>query len=130
VKPKHLFIVTAVIEAATGVALLLSPPLPVSLLLGASLDTPGGLVSGRVAGAALLSLRAHLVPGPGELWTLLGASLYGLQVVALARVARRTDPLALATAQSAVVMLLLLPWAPAAWRRRRRLGREGAWSSP
>jgi len=56
VKPKHLFIVTAVIEAATGVALLLSPPLPVSLLLGASLDTPGGLVSGRVAGAALLSL--------------------------------------------------------------------------
>ena len=55
-KPKYLFIVTAVIEAATGVALLLSPPLPVSLLLGASLDTPTGLVVGRVAGAALLSL--------------------------------------------------------------------------
>jgi len=53
---RTLLIVTAVIEAATGVALLLSPPLPVSLLLGASLDTPTGLVVGRVAGAALLSL--------------------------------------------------------------------------
>jgi len=56
VKPKYLFIVTAVIEAATGVALLLSPPLPVSLLLGSSLDSLAGMVTTRIAGAALLSL--------------------------------------------------------------------------
>ena len=53
---KALLIVTAGLEAATGLALSLSPALPVSLLLGASLDTPGGLVVARVAGAALLSL--------------------------------------------------------------------------
>jgi hypothetical protein len=55
-KTKHLFSVTAVIEVGIGVALLLSPPLPVSLLLGASLDTPVGLIVDRVAGAALFSL--------------------------------------------------------------------------
>jgi len=53
---RTLLVVTAAIEAAIGVALALSPSVPVSLLLGASLDSPGGLVIGRVAGAALLSL--------------------------------------------------------------------------
>lgn len=49
-------IVTGVFEAATGIALAASPSLPVSLLLGPSLDTRGGLVIGRLAGAALLTL--------------------------------------------------------------------------
>ncbi|MGH8760313.1 MAG: hypothetical protein ACREVW_12485 [Burkholderiales bacterium] len=52
---RTLFVVTAVIEAATGLALLGLPPLVVSLLLGSSLDTTGGLVA-RIAGAALLAL--------------------------------------------------------------------------
>jgi hypothetical protein len=46
----------AVLEATVGLALLASPALPVSILLGAPLDTPVGLSVGRVAGAALVAL--------------------------------------------------------------------------
>src|SRR3954464_1862465 len=53
---KTLLIVTAFAEAGAGVMLLVSPPLVVALLLGASLDAPAALVVARVAGAALLSL--------------------------------------------------------------------------
>jgi Kef-type K+ transport system membrane component KefB len=53
---KSLLIVTALLETATGVALMASPSVPVSLLLGASPDTPAGLAVARIAGAALLSL--------------------------------------------------------------------------
>ena len=55
-KSKQLFVVTAATEAATGLALLLSPPLVATLLLGASLDAPAALAVSRVAGAALLAL--------------------------------------------------------------------------
>jgi hypothetical protein len=52
---KKLLVVTALLEAVTGVALMVSPALPVSLLVGATLDAPG-LTMARVAGAALLAL--------------------------------------------------------------------------
>ena len=53
---KSLLIVTAVLETATGLALLGLPSQVVSLLLGASLDAPAALVVARVTGSALLSL--------------------------------------------------------------------------
>jgi hypothetical protein len=53
---KTLLVTTAALEAATGVALLLAPMVVISLLLGVSLDTPGGLALARVCGAAMLSL--------------------------------------------------------------------------
>ena len=53
---KNLLIVTALFESATGIGLIVLPSLPVSLLLGVSIDTPGALVLARVAGAALLTL--------------------------------------------------------------------------
>ncbi len=53
---KKLLIVTAFAEAATGLMLLVSPPLVGAFLLGASLDLPADLIVGRIAGAALLSL--------------------------------------------------------------------------
>ena len=51
-----LLIVTAVLEAATGLGLALAPALTVFMLFGVPLDAPAGLLVGRVAGAALLSL--------------------------------------------------------------------------
>jgi hypothetical protein len=47
--------VAAVIEAATGIALLISPQTAANLLLGADLAV-AGIAVGRVAGIALLSL--------------------------------------------------------------------------
>jgi hypothetical protein len=55
-KTKRLFVVTAVAEAGIGVALILSPQFPVSMLLGTPLDAAGAQSVARVAGAALLSL--------------------------------------------------------------------------
>jgi hypothetical protein len=53
---KKLLIVTAFVETATGFMLLVSPPLVIAFLLGASLDAPAARVVARMAGAALLSL--------------------------------------------------------------------------
>jgi hypothetical protein len=53
---KLLLIVTALLEAVSGLALLLIPAAVVSWLFGLPLDTPGGLLLGRIAGAGLVSL--------------------------------------------------------------------------
>jgi hypothetical protein len=53
---KALLVLTALLELATGAALVATPAVPISLLLGTSLDAPGGSAVARVAGAALLSL--------------------------------------------------------------------------
>lgn len=53
---KPLLIVTALVEVATGVALLVAPSLIVELLLGEGLSSPQSLVLGRITGAALISI--------------------------------------------------------------------------
>ena len=55
-KARSLFIVTALIEVGIGLALLASPALTSSILIGGPFDTPADSVVGRVAGAALLAL--------------------------------------------------------------------------
>ena len=58
VKARTLFIATSLMEAGTGVALLLSPSLVASLILGGSLDGQAAPVVARLAGSALLSIGA------------------------------------------------------------------------
>jgi len=53
---KLLLSVTGVIEAATGLALLVAPALLIEVLLGAAPDSPVGMTVARVAGAAVLAL--------------------------------------------------------------------------
>jgi hypothetical protein len=55
---RPLLVVGAALEASIGLALLAWPSLPVSLLLGSTLDAPVGETVARVGGAALLSLGA------------------------------------------------------------------------
>jgi len=53
---KLLLMVMAVGEGVAGVGLLVMPAMTASMLIGASLDTPGALFAGRLAGAAILAL--------------------------------------------------------------------------
>jgi hypothetical protein len=52
---KYLFMLTALGEGGIGLALLLSPALPLALLLGAEASLPETDFYGRIAGAALLA---------------------------------------------------------------------------
>jgi hypothetical protein len=53
---KALLATTAIIETATGIAVLVVPTLFASILFGAQLDTPVGVAVARLAGAALIAL--------------------------------------------------------------------------
>jgi hypothetical protein len=53
---KKLLAVTAILELATGVSLLIAPSLTAQLLLGTEPGSPAGVLLGKVAGAALLSI--------------------------------------------------------------------------
>lgn len=53
---KKLLIITAALEAGTGLGLLAAPSVVAQVLLGATLDAPVAVTVARVAGAALLAL--------------------------------------------------------------------------
>lgn len=53
---KPLLTISAAIESATGLALLVAPSVPASLLLGSGLETTVGSTTARIAGAGLLAL--------------------------------------------------------------------------
>jgi hypothetical protein len=53
---KPLLTISAAIESATGLALLVAPSVPASVLLGSKLETTVGSTIARVAGAGLLAL--------------------------------------------------------------------------
>lgn len=80
-----------------------------------------------LSGSALLGIRGQLALGPGEAWTLLGALLYALQVVAVAGWAAASDPIALTAIQAAVTALVLAPFAGGAVSELARLDPPGWW---
>ena len=81
--------VTAVIEAATGVGLLVLPAVVFGLLLGESAAAPDTVLVGRIAGAALLALGFACWPGrrdgaePVRPGLLTGLLVYNVAVTAL-----------------------------------------------
>ncbi len=86
---RHLLVLTALLEAATGLALLAMPSALASLLLGATLDTAGAATIARVAGAALLTIaficwqaREHGQSRPGRA-VVVALLIYNLAVAAV-----------------------------------------------
>ena len=53
---KLLLSISAIVEAVAGLTLLLIPTVAASALLGVTVDTPGDLVTARIAGASLIAL--------------------------------------------------------------------------
>jgi drug/metabolite transporter (DMT)-like permease len=80
-----------------------------------------------LAGSALLSSRAGLTIGVGEAWTLAGAVVYALQIVAVARWAPRADVLLLTGVQTGVLALTLLPFAGRAPTQLAALDAASLW---
>ena len=80
-----------------------------------------------IAGSAVLSLRSDFRLGIGEWWTLAGALLFALQIVAVARYAPRVDPVALAGVQALVVAALLAPFAGRGVTQMAALASAGWW---
>jgi hypothetical protein len=78
---KTLLIITAVLEAGTGVGFLAAPSLMVQGVLGSPLDLPGGLVICRVLGGALLSLGAACWLARGDAHSRAAAGLIAAMLV-------------------------------------------------
>jgi hypothetical protein len=89
---KTLLTITAILEAATGAAIVIAPSALASILLGAPLESPAAQAVARIAGAALLALGVacwvarHGAGGAGSraAWGIIaGMFLYNLGVVAV-----------------------------------------------
>jgi hypothetical protein len=100
---KKALIVAALAEALTGLALLVVPSRVGQLLLGAEL-TGAGIVSGRVAGIALVALGIACWPGP----PVAGMAIYGGAVAVYLAYAGIADGLTGILLWPAVVLHLVL----------------------
>lgn len=84
-----------------------------------------------LAGSALLTIGgagpAGGRPGAGELWTLAGAAMFGLQIVVLARFAPAADGLVLGAVQAVTVAVVLLPFSGGTGAVLAALGTDDWW---
>ena len=123
---KYLLILTAVIEAATGVALMAVPSVVVRLLLGGEISA-AVIPLGRVAGLALLSLGMACWPGTTAtdnttpaFWAMLAYnSLVTLYLVCLGIGGQWVGPLLWPAVVLHGILTLLLA---RQWRHARRIG--------
>ncbi len=113
---KILLALTAVGEAATGLALLLYPPIVLRPLFGAEITGVGVLMS-RVGGAALLAIGVACWParndpgGPAQFGLLCGVLIYDLTVAALLAYAGLfLDMAGIALWPAVVVHIVLALW--------------------
>jgi hypothetical protein len=121
---KTLLAVTGVGEAATGLALLVYPPIVARLLLGAEINDVGVVIS-RVAGAALLAigvacwLARNDPERPAQLGLLTGVLIYDLAAAAiLAYAGLFLDMAGLALWPAVVLHSALALWCAVSFRMR------------
>ena len=119
-----LLTITAVVEAATGAALLTVPALLVSLLFGGTLDTTG-LAVGRVAGAALVALgvacwvASYDVRNRAARGLVSAMSLYNLGVaLILGAAGLQSRPVGIALWPAVVLHAVMGTWSVASLRRK------------
>ena len=123
---RTLLTITAAVEAGTGVALTIAPSALVLVLLGSPLDSPPGLVIGRVLGASFISLAvacwiAHDGVGRTVAGLVAAMLLYNIAVVSLlgyARIGLRLSGVGLWPA--AILHSALAVWCVACLRIARR----------
>jgi hypothetical protein len=117
---KTLLTITAVVEAITGLALLIAPSEVARVLLGSSLDSLEGLVIGRILGAALFSLgiACWLARGDarasGLVWAMLFYNVAAVVLLGYAGVGLRMSGVVLWPA--VVLHLVLAVWCIACLR--------------
>ncbi len=133
---KALLTTTAAVEAGTGVALAVAPSAVVLVLLGSPLDSPAGLVIGRVLGAALFSLGAACwgprdnTPGRSTAGLMGAMLLYNVSIVSVLGYARVGSGMAGVGLWPAVVVhSALAVWCAACLRIARRDASRPEWST-
>jgi hypothetical protein len=119
---KTLLTITAAVEAGTGVALAIAPSSVVLMLLGSPLDSPAGLVIGRLLGAAVFSLGTACWLARDDAQGLIAAMLlYNLGAVSLLGYARIGLAMSGFGLLPAVILhAALLAWCVACLRIARR----------
>jgi len=124
---KKLLVLTGVLEAVTGVALMVAPALVGRWLLGTELAGVSVVVA-RVAGIALLALGVGCWPGPAFLGMLIYNALGTVYFAHLALGGVWAGPLLWPVAVLHAVLTVLL--AGAWFRRPRKNGRSNQAGEP
>ena len=116
---KKVLAFAAIGEAATGLILLVYPPIVVRLLFGAEISGVGVVMS-RIAGIALIGLGVACWPGNSAVQQLYGMLAYStLAMLYLIRIGVRGEAVGLLLWPGVAVHALLITLLGGTWLRRR-----------